>query len=394
VSALQGIRVLDFGRFIAGPYCATILAEFGAEVIRIEKPGGGEDRYLAPVMETGEGAVFMHVARNKRALTLDLTSRDGKAIAHRLVKTADIVVTNVPCSALPALGLDYASLQALKTDIIAVNVSAFGDRGPWLNQPGFDSAGQAMSGAAHVSGEPERPFRTQVSWVDYSTALHAAIGAILALRSRDLTGRGQQVGASLLGSAVSYQNPLLIDQMMLGLNRGGLGNRSFASGPTDLFRTKDGWILCQVVSDPIFKRWARLMGEEDLWLKDARFNSDQSRGAHGEILSQRMARWCESRTRDEALNVLAEAKVPAAPVLSLPEVLEHPQVRELGLLTPINYRGQPTPVRVSPVPIEMSETPGEICRGPPTVGEHTDEILSELGISAAEVASLRAARVI
>jgi len=270
VSALQGIRVLDFGRFVAGPYCATILAEFGADVIRIEQPTGGDDRYLAPVMETGEGALFLQIARNKRSLTLDMGSAGGRSIVQRLVGTADVVVTNAPRAALPALGLDYASLAAIQPAIIAVNVSAFGNRGPLMNQPGFDSVGQAMSGAVHVSGEPDRPFRSQVSWVDYSTSLHAALGVLLALWERQRSGRGQEVSVSLLATAVSYQNPLLIDQMMLGLNRGGLGNRSFASGPTDLFRTKDGWIICQVVSNPIFKRWARLMGEEATWLEASR----------------------------------------------------------------------------------------------------------------------------
>lgn len=394
MSALEGIRVLDFGRFVAGPYCATILAEFGAEVIRIEQPGGGDDRYIAPVMPTGEGALFMQVGRNKRSLTLDLSTAVGRSIAHRLVATSDVVVTNAPRSALSALGLDHASLETAKFDIISVNVTAFGNSGPLKDQPGFDSVGQSMSGAVHVSGEPDHPFRSQVSWVDYSTALHAAIGVLLALRCRQHTGCGQEVSVSLLATAVSYQNPLLIDQMMLGLNRGGLGNRSFASGPTDLFRTRGGWIICQVVSNPIFKRWARLMGEEDLWLNDPRFKSDQLRGDHGDVLSERMARWCESRTREAALGELAAAKVPAAPVLSLPEVLEHPQIEALRLLSPVDYGGKSSAARVSSIPIELSRTPGEIRRGPPTIGEHTEEVLAELGMSAAEVASLREARVI
>ena len=389
MSALRGIRVLDFGRFVAGPYCATILADFGADVIRIEPPGGGEDRFLAPVMDSGEGAIFMQVARNKRSLTLDMRSDSGRDIVNRLVATADIVVTNMARSVLPRLGLDHETLSSIKPDIITVNTSAFGDRGEWANLPGFDSVGQAMSGGIYMSGEPGNPTRATVNWVDYGSSLHAALGALLALRERDLSGRGQEVSTSLLGTAVSFQNPILIDQMMLQLDRKPTGNRGFASGPTDVFKVSDGWIICHVVSNPIFKRWARLMGEEEIWLEDPRFATDQLRGQNSEALSERMAKWCASRSRDQALAELAEAKVPGAPVLAPKEVIAHPQIRELGLLTPIEYDGKPTPVSVSATPIEMSVSPAKIQKGPPTVGEHSDEILLELGLSESEIEALR-----
>lgn len=393
MSALDGIRVLDFGRFVAGPYCATMLAEFGAEVIRIEPPGGGEDRGLCPVTAAGEGALFLQIGRNKQSLTLDLTSEAGREIAHQLVATADIVVTNMARSALPQSGLDYETLAAIKADIIHVNCSAYGDVGPWADRPGFDSVGQAMSGAVWLSGTPDQPYRAQVNWVDYGTAVHAALGAVLALQERTRSGRGQEVGTSLLGTAISFQNGILIDQMMLESNRQGLGNRGFASGPTDIFKVADGWIVVHVVSNPIFRRWARLVGEE-AWVGDPRFATDKLRGDHGALLSERTASWCAARTREQALAELGAAKVPAAPVLSAQEAIDHPQVEALGVLEQINCPDSAATTRVARVPIELSGTPGQIHSGPPAAGAHTDAILRGLGLDDARIATLRAGGII
>lgn len=393
MTALHGIRVLDFGRFVAGPYCATMLAEFGAEVIRIEPPGGGEDRTLCPVTDAGEGALFLQVGRNKQSLTLDLASQEGRAIAHRLIGTADIVVTNMARSALPSVGLDYETLAAIKPDIIHVNASAFGDVGPWADRPGFDSVGQAMSGAVWLSGTPDQPFKAQVNWVDYGTAVHAAFGAVLALHARDRTGRGQEVGASLLGTAIAFQNGILIDQMMLGSDRRGLGNRGFASGPTDIFKVIDGWIVVHVVSNPIFRRWARLVGEEG-WITDPRFATDKLRGDHGALLSERTALWCAGKTREQALAELGDAKVPAAPVLSAQEAVDHPQVEALGLLERVDCPDSGETVRVARVPVELSATPGRIRGGAPRAGADTETILTEIGLSEPDIAQLRARGII
>lgn len=179
---LAGIRVLDFGRYIAGPFCAALLAEFGADVIRIEHPRGGEDRFLMPITESGTGAMFMQMNRNKRSLAIKPGTRDGQEVLHRLVASADIVVANLPPPTLKKLGIDYASLCAIRPDIILVHVTAYGGQGPWQSYPGFDGGGQAMCGGAYLTGEPDQPpRRSQVSWVDQMTATNAAFGAMLAL---------------------------------------------------------------------------------------------------------------------------------------------------------------------------------------------------------------------
>ncbi|HEY1929912.1 MAG TPA: CoA transferase, partial [Caulobacteraceae bacterium] len=245
---LSGVRVLDFGRYIAGPYCAMLLGEFGADVIRIEKRTGGEDRFQAPLTDAQDGGLFLQMNRNKRGMTLDPMTPDGRAVVGRLVETADVVVANLPPQTLAAMGLDYDSLAAIKPDIILTMVTAYGRGGPYSDRVGFDGVGQVMSGAAYMTSEAdgERPYRFQAPWVDFGTALHCAYGTVLALMARQQTGRGQVVEGALLATALTVGNGLLIEQDVLNINRVPTGNRGQTSGPVDIFRTRDGWILVQV----------------------------------------------------------------------------------------------------------------------------------------------------
>lgn len=391
---LSGIRILDLGKYIAGPYAATLLADFGAEVVRVEPPRGGDDRFVSPVSSAGEGALFFQVGRNKRSLGLDYSKPEGRAVLERLIRDADVVITNVPRPALKELRLDYETLKAIRPDVIALNVTAFGDRGPWMDRPGFDTVGQAMSGAIHLSGSKEQPYRAQVNWVDYSTAAHAALGLMIALFQRASTGEGQELSASLLETAVSYENPILIDQVALNSNRGGLGNRGYNTGPTDVYKVRDGWIVCHVVGNGIFRRWARLMGDERRWLEDERFSTDLRRGQNGAELSEVMSAWCASRAREEALTELAAAKVPAAPVLTPAEVLQHAQIESVGALQPAGETADGVPVRASLAPVSLGASPPRMRRLAPKVGADTLEILRDAGYSAADTDALRRAGII
>ena len=387
---LSGVRVLDFGRYIAGPYCAMLLADFGAEVIRIEKRSGGEDRFQAPLTEAQEGGMFMQLNRNKRGMTLDPMTPAGQEVVRRLVATADVVIANLPPQTLAAMKLDYESLSAIKPDIILTMTTAYGRGGPYSDRVGFDGIGQVMSGAAYMTseGDGERPYRFQAPWVDFGTALHCAYGTALALMARQQTGRGQVVEGALLATALTVGNGLLIEQEVLGVNRVPTGNRGQTSGPVDIFRTRDGWILVQVVGQPLYRRWAKLMGEDN-WLADPRFKDDISRGENGTLISERMGRWCAERTSTEALEILGQAMIPAGQVLKPQQVLDDPHVQAMGFLQRVDYPGLPKPAPIARAAVGLSDTPASIEHRAPTLGEHTDAILAELGYDTSQIAALR-----
>lgn len=396
---LAGIRVLDFGRYIAGPYCAALLGDMGAEVIRIERREGSEDRFVQPIVpgagsgEGGEGAMFLQMNRNKRGLTLDPMTETGREIVRRLVATADVVVANLPPSTLKAMGLDYESLTAAKPDIILTTVSAFGHGGPYSERTGFDGVAQSMVGAAYLTGHPEEPVKSYAPWVDFGTASLSAFGTMAALMERARSGKGQIVESSLLSTALAYFNFHLIEQQLRQTNRVAIGNRSPYAGPADIVRTKDGWILVQVIGMPLFKRWAKLMGE-DHWLTDPRFKDDLARGDNGKILSERTARWAAERTSEEALAELEKARIPAGPVYSPQETLDDPHIKAMNYLKPLDFPGLPGPAPVMETPLRLSRSPGTVRQRAPMLGEHTEAILGELGYSAAEIAAFHSEGII
>ena len=385
---LAGVRVLDFGRYIAGPYCAALLADLGADVIRIERRGGGEDRWVAPVSPDGVGAMYVVMNRNKRAMTLDPSCPEGREIVKKLVATADVVVANLPPEVLRSLALDLESLRQVKPDIILTTVTAFGAGGPWSHKHGFDGIGQVMAGGAYLTGTPEQPLRAGVAWVDCGTASLAALGTLAALMSRQQTGRGQKVEGALLRTAVAFNNPTLVEQQVIRPNRVATVNRGQTSAPSDLFRTKDGWIIAYAIGNPMFARWARLVGEES-WLSDPRFKDDEARGNHGEIISKRMERWTMERTTEEALRELETAKIPAGPLYSPQQALEDAHIRAAGLLVDTDYPGLSRPAPLAPTPVDLSDTPGRFRHRAPTLGEHTDEILGEIGYTSDAIDALR-----
>ncbi|HEX5732590.1 MAG TPA: CoA transferase [Blastocatellia bacterium] len=385
---LEGIRVIDFGRFIAAPYCAMMLADFGADVIRVERREGGEDRRVGPVIESGEGGLYLNVNRNKRAMTLDLGNPEGAKIVRRLVESADIVIVNLPINVMKKVGLDYESLRHVKPDIILVMASAFGPDGPYANRVGFDGVAQAMSGAMSLTGFADAPVRDIVSFVDYGTALHAAFGAMVALYERQRTGRGGLVDVSLLATGVTFMTPLLAERAARGIVRERQGNTGYYTAPSDVYRTSDGWIIVPTIGDDMFRRWARLLGREEL-IDDPRCADDITRGNNAALINEAMSAWCAARTRDEAIRELEQARIPSGPVYDLGEVLADAQVAARGLLEEVEQLGDKA-VPLSRTPVRLNGEQNSLSRAP-ALGEHTDEVLAEIGFSAEDIANFRAA---
>jgi crotonobetainyl-CoA:carnitine CoA-transferase CaiB-like acyl-CoA transferase len=241
----------------------------------------------------------------------------------------------------------------------------------------------------HLTGHPDEPMKNYSPYVDYSTAAFATVGTLAALFHRARSGEGQHVEASLLMSALNVMNPTLIEQAVLGRNRVASGNRGQTAAPSDTYRTRDGWLLVSVVGNPLYARWARLMGESR-WLEDPRFATDQSRGDHGDLISERMARWCAERTTAEAIGTLEAARIPCGEVLTPQGALDDPHVRAARLLVDVTYPGLARPSPVASSPVRLSVTPTAIARRAPRLGEHTHEILLELGFDESEVEVLRA----
>ena len=400
---LAGVRVLDFGRYIAGPFCAALLGDLGADVIRIEKVRGSEDRFIAPLTPTGEGGMFLQMNRNKRCMTLNPMKPAGRRIVRKLVATADVVVANLPPATLEAMGLDLESLREVKEDVILTTVSAYGRGGPYSDRVGFDGIGQVMSGIAYMTGDPDRPRRAAAPFVDFGTALSCAYGTLAALMARQQTGKGQMVEGALLKTALMMGNSNLIEQAVIQRDRQPTGNRGQTSAPSDLYKTADGWVLCSVIGEPLFRRWVELIasdngggarGEEIDWLNDPRFADDLARGDNAGPIGERMNAWCASRSTAEAVDALNGAMIPSAPAYSMQQTLDDPHIAEVESFVDLEYPGMARPAPVARPSVRLTETPATIRHRAPILGEHTDEILGDLGYTGDEIAAFRAERVV
>lgn len=383
---LEGIRVLDFGRWIAGPYAAHILASFGADVTRVERPKGEDDRYLMPVTEHGEGAQFLQCNGGKRCLTLAMTSDEGRAVMRRLIAEADVVIANYSPGALKYFGLDYETLKQIKPDIILASASAYGSEGDLAERIGFDGVGQAVSGAIYLTGEPGKPTRAATAPIDFSTSLSLAYGTLAAIIGKMRTGEGAHVEASLVGTSLNITNQILMEEATGFRHREPTGNRSPMSSPSDIFKATDGWFIMQVIGQKVFERWCKLIGREDL-IADPRFANDDARGHNGEELSRIMQDWCEGKTRDECVAILTKANIGCGPVLAPAEVTGDTMGLRSTYLRDVPFP-ESNPVPIAPPPARLSRGSVDLSR-PPLLGEHSEEVLADYGFSAQEIEALR-----
>ena len=392
MGALDGIRVLDLTRVRAGPTCVRVLADFGADVIGVEPPPG-VDPNEGLFASNRRGGDFQNLNRNKRALTLNLKTAEGRAVFARLAVRADVVVENWRPDVKARLGLDYEALAAINPCIVLASISGFGQDGPYALRPGVDQIVQGMGGLMTLTGTAATgPLRAGLAVSDLSTGLYAAIGVLVALREREVSGRGQWVQASLLHSMIAMMDFQVARYVNDGAVPQPAGNDHPTSAPMGLFDASDGRFNIGATGEATWRRLCETIGRPD-WVGRPEWASEPLRVRHRASLTEALQAVFAGGTVDRWVRALNDAGVPAGPLYTVPELVEDPQVRHLGVVAHTTT-SDGAPVRVISQPVKLSRTPAHVARGAPDWGEQTDEILGELGYSAGEIAALRAARAV
>jgi len=389
--ALSRFRVIDLTQVRAGPTCVKQLADFGADVIRVEPPPGGPREPLV----TGErdGADMQNLHRNKRSLTLNLKTADGRAILGKLVETADVVVENYRPDVKYRLGVDYESLAAINPRVVLASISGFGQDGPYRDRPGFDQIAQGMSGMMSVTGKPgEGPMRAGAAIDDMAAGLYAALGVLTALLEREASGRGQWVQSSLLHAGIALMDFQAARYLIGGEVPGQVGNDHPTSMPTSAYPTADGHINVAAAGQAMWRKLCEAVRRPDL-LEREEFATGPGRSANRSALNAELARIFSSAPSDEWIERLNAAGIPCGPILSVDKVFADPQVQHLGIATPVQH---PTlgEIRVIGQAATLSRTPARLTSALPAAGAHNDEILGELGYPAQRIAQWRSEGVI
>jgi CoA:oxalate CoA-transferase len=376
--ALQGTRVLDLSRVLAGPYCGMLLADMGAEVIKIEVPGQGDDsRQFGPFVG-GESSYFMNLNRNKKGLTLNLKAPEGRAIFKRLVEKADILIENYRPGTMEKLGLHYEVLSAINPGIIYGSISGFGQRGRYRDRAGYDIIGQAMGGLMSVTGWPTgEPTRTGTAIGDILAGLSAAVGILAAFHRRTITGRGQLVDISLLDCVVSSLEIIIQIYLTTGRIPQRIGNRYESTYPYDSFRAADGSLVIGAGNDKLWAGLCRAMHREDL-IHDKRYNDNPKRVQRCAEIRSLIEEWTTQRTVAENVELVLAAGVPASPINTIDKVVDDPHIAlDRSMILEMNHP-KAGRVRVLGSQIKIGSTPYGVRLPSPMLGEHTREILREL----------------
>lgn len=388
--ALARFRVLDLTRVRAGPTCVKQLADFGADVIKIELPPSIEvDTMSGP----RHGFDMQNLHRNKRSMTLNVKAPKGREIFMQLVERADVVVENFRPDVKGRLGIDYEALKRVNPRIVLASISGFGQDGPYRDRPGFDQIAQGMGGLMMVTGEPGRgPMRAGTAVADLAAGIYAACGVLTALLEREVSGAGQWVQSNLLQAQIGLMDFQAARYLMSGDVPQQVGNDHPHSMPTSAYRTKDGYLNVGASGQAIFRRFCRAVGQEE-WVDRAEFVDEKARSANRVQLNAEIGQILATKTTAEWSAALNAAGVPSGPIYTMDEVFADPQVRHLGAAAAVKHPklGE---IRIVNQVVKLSRTPAAIVQATPELGEHTDEILAELGYSAADLAELRAHGVI
>ena len=386
---LAGLTIVDLTRVLSGPYCTMLLADMGARVIKVEHPVHGDDtRAWGPPFVGKETAYFLSINRNKESLTLDFKNTEGREILAKLISKSDVVVENFRPGAMARLGLDYSTLAARHPRLVFCSISGFGQDGPRRDQAGYDAVIQAEGGLMSVTGDADgRAFRVGVAVTDMVAGLLAVQGILLALFARERSGRGQHIDISMLDGVISLLSYHASIYLTTGAESRRVGNRHATIAPYDTFAASDGELFLAVGNDEQFQRFCAATGLQHL-LADDRFSTNPARVRNEAALKELLEPVMRERTRDGWLREFATAGVPCGAVRSVPEALSDPQVAARRMVEAVEHAAL-GPMKVLGTPIKLSDTPASIRTAPPTLGQHTDTVLGELGLSAAEIGKLR-----
>ncbi|MBG0841043.1 CaiB/BaiF CoA transferase family protein [Ectopseudomonas toyotomiensis] len=386
--ALQGLKVIEMGQLIAGPFASKLLGEFGADVIKIEPPGVGDPLRKWRKIKDGT-SLWWHVqSRNKRSLTLDLKQTEAQDIVRQLVAEADVLVENFRPGTLEGWGLGYEALKAINPRLIMLRISGYGQTGPYRDLPGFGVIGEAMGGLRHLSGYPgQAPVRVGISIGDSLSSLYGVIGVLLALQERARSGEGQEIDVALYESVFAMMESLIPEYDAFGYVREPAGSALPGITPSNSYPCNDGsYVLIAGNGDSIYKRLMSLIGRDDLG-NDPRLAQNDGRSQHAELIDGAIAEWTAQRGRDEVIEALKGARVPAGYPYTAADIVQDPHYLARQMIEQVQT--SVGPLKVPGVLPKLSRTPGRIGTGGPQLGEHNDDILAGLGLSAEQVAGLR-----
>jgi len=389
---LRGLRVLDLTRVLAGPTCTQMLGDLGAEIIKIERPGAGDDtRGFAPPFwpNTQESAYFLGANRNKRSVTLDIAKPEGQAVVHRLLESCDILAENFKVGALAKYGLGWEQLKEKHPRLIYCSITGFGQDGPYAPRPGYDALVQAMGGVMSLTGDPDgSPQKVGIPIADLFAGLYGCIGVLAALNHRNATGEGQRVDIGMLDTHVAWLANQGMNYLATGENPPRLGNQHPNIAPYQEFPTADGYIILAVGNDPTFERFCKAFGQEQL-LADERFSTNAKRVENRQLVTETLTPVMRSKTTAEWIGALEALKIGCGPINTLEQVFADPHVQARGCVVEMGHASGET-VKVIANPVRLSGTPADYRSAPPALGQHTAEVLGGmLGMGEAEIAALK-----
>jgi formyl-CoA transferase len=393
-SALAGLKVLEMGQLIAGPFAAKTLADFGADVIKVEPPNSGDPLRKWRMLKDGTSIWWQVQSRNKRSIALDLRTPEGQELVRQLAQDADVLIENFRPGALEAWGLSPDDLIARNPKLIVLRISGYGQTGPYRNRPGFGVIGEAMGGLRHLTAEPGRvPVRVGVSIGDTLSALHGVIGILLALQHRHATGRGQVIDVALYEAVFNCMESLLPEYSAFGAVRGPAGSALPGIAPTNAYQCKDGaYALIAGNGDSIFKRLMVLIGREDL-ANDVSLQDNAGRVARVQELDQAVGEWTAKHSVDEVLNALDGVSVPAGRIYTVADIAADPHYAAREMLQNIQL-DDGSQLTIPGVVPKLSVTPGQHRSNAPALGQDTDAILKEIGLSVAQIEKLKASGIV